>query len=463
MNALARFKYGVLALSLLIAAVVWTPFADAAPKNKPPKSSDISDLNDDGNVDYTDLVIFSSNYLGQNVETMDWCAFLDATTLEGDLYGRPPDYYINSFGDLLTFMRSNFDCAERSDLNNDSIINARDLMLFSERFAGEHFLRVDWCEFLQSILEGGPHFGNPADFYLEHYGNLVLFIQEKYTCTDEPPPPVTMELKNNPKFLTRIAASRNLTGDYYVTDARVGSIFIYDSNLVLSREIKGLAKPLGIAVDSTGNILVGSDKRNSVEVYDPQTGEKLATFGETELEMPVAITVASNDWVYVTDSRSNTVYVYDSNYQLVTNIGEPGVMDHQLRSPSDAVLSTNEDELLVLDRLNRLIKVFSLGGVYLRSILPDPGSCGMMGCSGGTPFTRLQAACLAADGNLHALDIFDVLIAVFDPQSGSYVAKYGEYGPAEGQLRSPMDLLVEPDRVLVVDGGKNTIEVLAIP
>ena len=30
-------------------------------------------------------------------------------------------------------------------------------------------------------------------------------------------------------------------------------------------------------------------------------------------------------------------------------------------------------------------------------------------------------------------------------------------------IKSPMDLLVEADRTLVVDGGKNTIEVLVIP
>jgi hypothetical protein len=44
MNALARFNCGVLAVSLLIAGVVCAPICDAAPKDKPPKTTENSDL-----------------------------------------------------------------------------------------------------------------------------------------------------------------------------------------------------------------------------------------------------------------------------------------------------------------------------------------------------------------------------------------------------------------------------------
>jgi hypothetical protein len=47
MNALARFNCGVLAVSLLIAGVVCAPICDAAPKDKPPKTTENSDLNQD--------------------------------------------------------------------------------------------------------------------------------------------------------------------------------------------------------------------------------------------------------------------------------------------------------------------------------------------------------------------------------------------------------------------------------
>ena len=461
MNIMARFNYGVLAVSLLIAGLVWTPLADAAPKDKPTDPTDNSDLNNDKTVNYDDLVIFSSDYLGQSVESVVWCDFLYATSLTDELYGRPPDYYTKHFGELLSFTSDFFGCGDRSDLNGDRIINTRDLKVFSEEYANEHFLQVDWCVFQQAILDGAPMYGEPTDFFLVQYGSLVLFIQNKYKCTGAPSPGDALALENHPKSFTRFAASRNFSGDYYVTDNKVGSIFIFDSNLVLRQELKGLAKPIGIAVNSFGHILVGSDKKNNIEVYNPDNGELLASFGQTELELPVSITVDSSDKVYVTDAGSNTVYVYTSDYQLINSIGEPGRDEHQLFSPGDAALSVDESELLVLDRLNRLIKVYDLDGNFLRAIHPDPPICHWFrGCSGGTPFSRLQAMDLAPNGELHVLDIFDVMIAAFNSQSGEFLTSYGSYGNDDGQLRLPMDLLVEADRVLVLDSRKKMIEVL---
>ncbi len=468
MNTLARFKYGVLAVSLLIAGLVWTPFVDAAPK--PSDTLGKSDLNKDGTVNYDDLVIFSTDYLGQNVETVDWCAFVDATSQEAELYGRTPDYYTKHFGELLLFVNTYYSCGERSDLNNDGRINARDLMAFSEQSTGEHFLLVDWCMFLQNILDGSSQYGKTADFYLEYYGSLLLYIQDKYKCSDGPPVVDPLAIKNQPKFLTRIAASRNLTGDFYVTDARVGSVFIYDSNQLLIRELKGLAKPLGIAVSSSGHILVGSDKKNIVEVYHPDNGSLLASFGESELETPTSIMLDSQENIYVTDAGSNTVYVYDSTYKLITNIGEPGKDAHQLRSPSNALLSADESELFVLDRLNKRVQVYDHEGNWLRSITfegTEGTNCswftGVCEIPGAPPFTRVQAMDFDATGKLHVLDTFHAVVSIFDSQSGEFLGGYGTYGLANGELKSPTSLLVDGNHSLVVDGGKNTIEVLAIP
>ena len=57
--------------------------------------------------------------------------------------------------------------------------------------------------------------------------------------------------------LYRIVHAAATTGDYYITDPVIGSLFIYDVDLVLKAEIKGLNKPLGVDIDSQGLILIG--------------------------------------------------------------------------------------------------------------------------------------------------------------------------------------------------------------
>jgi len=180
--------------------------------------------------------------------------------------------------------------------------------------------------------------------------------------------------------------------------------------------------------------------------------------------MPTSITVDSQDNVYVTDSRSNTIYVFDSNYKLITNIGEPGRDAHQLRSPGTTVLSIDESELYVLDRLNRRIQVYDFDGNFLRTVPLVAEHCGWFGCDLGTAkFTRIQDLAIDTNGKLHVLDIFDAVVAIIDPQTGTFLGKYGSYGTDDGELKSPTGVLAEAGRTLVIDGGKNKIEVFSIP
>jgi DNA-binding beta-propeller fold protein YncE len=466
MTVFNRIATGLVALALLASTCLWSPASDAAPKK--PKTSDKSDLNYDGLVNYDDLVIFSTDYLGMDADSISWCAFYDATGGTDLVYDREPDFYTRHFNELLDYINNSM--CQLSDLNGDRIINARDLKDFSEKYIGEHFLKVDWCEFLEAVLQGDSLYGHPVDYYLNHYGELMLYIQDKNTCTDEPPPPTDLALKNSPRFLTRIAAANDLSGNYYVTDAKVGSVFIFNANLEPTAELKGLATPLGIAVNADGHILVGNDKRNNVEVYNPATGELISTFGQAELETPSSIMIDSQGNIYVSDSGSNTIYVYDSSYQLLKNIGERGREAHQLRGPSNALLSPDETELFVLDRLNKRVQVFDIEGNWLRSVTFEgtPGTncswfTGKCEIPGAPEFTRVQSMAFDTTGRLHVVDIFHAAITMFDPQTGEYLGIYGAYGEAQGELKSPSSILPEVNRILVVDGGKNTIEALAIP
>ena len=120
MITFSRLKIGLITISLLTAAMVWAPFTEAAPKVKPSDPTDNSDLNNDKTVDYNDLIIFSLEYLGQNVDAVDWCAFYAATGGDDDLYGRPPSYYTKHFSQLLTFINDGLcNLGDISDLNED--------------------------------------------------------------------------------------------------------------------------------------------------------------------------------------------------------------------------------------------------------------------------------------------------------------------------------------------------------
>lgn len=420
MSLVTRYKIGLISISLLAAALLCTPVANAEDYNY---AKDKSDLNSDQSVDFDDLVLFSTNYLEKFWETIDWCQFYEDTAAGNDFEGHRTKYFKQHFSLLLAFINSDLGCG------------------------GEPYL---------------------------------------------------LDLENAPLMALRVTRNWDASGDFYVTDPRVGSLFIHDANMVLKGEIKGLSRPLGVAVDSLGFVLVGNDGRDNIEVYDPSDGVQLKVFGEDLVLMPTAITIGPDNNIYVTDSRASRVLVFDADYQFIRAIGSYGSADAELDFPIDTEIITNPSgdlEIFVADQGNQRVKIFDVNGNYLKMIDPDiipppvvlpgpefdnngdpcPGPCtGFMcpflpppppECIGqSTPrieFSRLQALSSDSIGRLHALDIFEATTSIFELVDGEWMWKsyYGQYGNEAGKLFTPTDVLVtDPGQATVVTGDGDRIE-----
>jgi hypothetical protein len=455
-----------IALALLCLAAAWVPVANGDPGK--------SDLNGDGTIDYEDLTLFSSRYLGVEASAVDWCEFFEAAQRDGELYGRTTDFYRRQFPELLFFINREFDC-DGSDLNKDGLIDQVDLQVFSTMYLELNWETVQWCEFYTATAEGGTFNGKPTHYYLEHFGILLGVIRDLYGCTA--PEPSMLEVKNAPQALTRVAVDKLNSGKYYVSDARVGSVFVYDSTRNLVGEIRNLNKPLGVAIDSQGYLLVGNNGRNNIEVYDPSTGDRLATFGQGLVEMPTSIVVGPNGDIYVTDSKAHRVWVFESSYVHVRTIGEPGKSEGQLKFPIDAAVVARDtagglvEELYVADQANQRIQVFGLDGTFVRTITPllvPSGSCINYGWScpkdARGMFIRLQGLDVDAAGRVHILDIYEAAVTIMDPVTGSRVGSYGGWGEAPGKLFAPLDLaLTDGGEAIVTDNNTGTVEIFAVP
>ena len=300
-------------ISLLI--LVWAAFAQAAPVDR-------SDLNGDGAVDTQDIQIFSSRYLGQDWTTVDWCAFYESSITNPKYFREITSDKVEHFQLLLNVIAETFDCTvivptgDKSDLDGDGDVDLDDLVSFSTIYLERHWESVDWCVFHGSTLAGVDFEGRSTRYFLQHFTLLLTFINTYFECGGAEPPAGGLILENAPKFLTRIEVAAN--GDFYVTDPRIGSLFIFDEFLVLQGEIKGLSKPLGVAVDMQGRILVGNNGRDNVEVYDPANGELLAVFGEGLVRMPNAITLdgAGNITLLRDPLGGETVFTYDAEDRI---------------------------------------------------------------------------------------------------------------------------------------------------
>ena len=363
---------------------------------------------------------------------------------------------------------------DHSDLNKDGIVDLVDLEIFSKRQLETSVENVDWCAFYEAVSRGERFQGEKTGFIQKHYKLLLGFIYDYFKCGVELN---LLAIQNIPRNLTRIAVDSASTGNYYISDPLVGSVFIFSPELALIGELKNLDKPLGVAIDTQGFLLVGNDGKDNIEVYDPANGDLLASFGDGLVQMPTSITIGPAGDIYVTDSRSHLVRVFEASYLPVRTIGTPGSADDQLKFPLDATIISRLDngtaieEIYIADQGNHRIQVYDLNGNFQRTINPPlvlSNWCTKygFGCpkdARGT-FNRLQALETDSYGRLHILDVFEAAGSILDPVSGAVIASYGFWGDGPDLLRVPMDLLVTgAGQAIVTDSESNEIETFVVP
>ncbi|MFC1591149.1 NHL repeat-containing protein [Thermodesulfobacteriota bacterium] len=272
----------------------------------------------------------------------------------------------------------------------------------------------------------------------------------------------TLAVKNAPAYPTRLALGPD--DRLYVSDPKVKSIFIYDTNLQLTGELKDLDSPIGVAVDSSGAIYVGNTGNGTVEKYSSK-GILTATIGAGSVRMPTDLTTDQGDNLYVADAQSNLVWVFRPDGTLLRTIRKGG-----LNFPIGVEIAYHDDgtgqmvgELYVADKKNYLVKVFDLQGNLLRSFGGMVEKGGMMGTTWYWKgnFLSLQSITMDAQGRLHALDLYMNKIQILNPATGAYIADYGEYGTGPGQLKLPLDIIVNSvGEVIVANAENRKVEII---
>jgi len=218
-------------------------------------------------------------------------------------------------------------------------------------------------------------------------------------------------------------------GSVYVTDARHDAVYEYGAGGDRVNKIT-IEYPLGIAVDESGTVYIGSSDRRSgyngrVSVYDSGLN-LITTIGEGTLKTPAGVAVDA-DRIYVADTQLNTVLVFSkADGSFLFDIST--TLSGKLVRPDNVFVNPTTGNIIVTDRalaydydvssdpsyitnskgLGAGIHEFTRDGQFVRSFGTNgyTGTAGVLALIGGMTMDNAQRI-FVSDRTMDSLHVFD--------------------------------------------------------
>lgn len=223
------------------------------------------------------------------------------------------------------------------------------------------------------------------------------------------------------------------------------------SKAILGEETgNALTRPYGVATDAEGRIYATDIGR--VFVFDKKN-KKLSFIGDEpgtgKLRVPIGIAVSREGKVYVADSQSKRIFVYDLKGNLLTAFGKQGELD----DPSGVAIDEKRGRLYVVDTKKHNVSVYNLADGNLLKTFGERGT-GELG-----KFNLPTNITLDRAGNLYVVDTGNFRIQILDPD-GKPIKSIGKLGDRLGNFSRPKGIALDSeDNIYVVDSAFENIQI----
>lgn len=223
--------------------------------------------------------------------------------------------------------------------------------------------------------------------------------------------------------------------------------FLYTLGAIIfgpSRE--RIIRPYGLAVDSTGRLVVADTALKGIHIFDGEKGRYkfVNKAGRFSLESIIGVAVDGNDNIYVTDSVSGRVYIFNKKGRFT------GKIDGFVR-PTGIAINKESETLYVVDTNTHSVSILDLEGKL-------KGTFGGNGFKKGE-FNYPVTVALDRGGDLYITDSMNFRVQIFD-KDGNFLTTFGSHGDGTGDMARPKGIAIDSDgNIYVADAVFDTIQV----
>jgi len=267
-------------------------------------------------------------------------------------------------------------------------------------------------------------------------------------------------------FVSPTRVARMPSGEFIIADSKRQTLTIWDAQSEsVVRVIDAPGRPVSVAF-GWDHFFVGNELTQSVDVLNYKKGKLKYILGGKRFHIRRPSDIAldiEQGLVFVTDSATGSVLVFDKDGELLRNLPAEG--QPPLYRPTGLAVDPVRGEVLVSDfgdPMNPVatVIIYDYNGIQKASINGSAG-CGWFACVGNYNFSRPQGLAVNSQGLIYVVDSVLGQVLVFDRETGNGVAVIGEVGAGPGQLLLPLDLAIgeETDDLYVTSNRNRRIEV----
>lgn len=249
-------------------------------------------------------------------------------------------------------------------------------------------------------------------------------------------------------------------GRIIVSDPGASGVHIFDIAqhkyrfIQRSKDRDGLHAPQCVAVDSADNIYVTDSDSGKVFVFnaDGKFERVIGSLkgGEGYFKRPTGIAVDSEaQRIYITDTFRDSIFVLDMQGSVLKTIGKRGTGEGEFNFPTE--LRLYGEELVVVDAMNFRVQVLDRSGNFRFQI-------GQLGEEQGNLF-RPKGVAIDSEGHLYVAESLASMVQVFD-QHGNLLYYFGQKGTGPEEFYLPSGVFIDRnDRIFVVDSFNRRVQV----